>query len=255
MTLIWRPGYMPLDDPDAADYIAAVEAADEAASPGIGALETGVRYAINDFVIGCKQDGIWSAIKACCILAGARTLSGALVPLKGTAPTNYNFVAGDYNRKTGLVGDGSTKWLNSNRSHLSDPLNSVHLSVFQTTVFNVGVVLIGNAVTPRCAIYTSGWAIRTSGVVASPATNVTGFLGASRSASANYLVRAASSTRSIQAVSETLSADDNYGVYARSSGGNSNARLAFYSIGESLDLALLDTRVSNLMTAIGAAIP
>jgi len=28
-----------------------------------------------------------------------------------------------------------------------------------------------------------------------------------------------------------------------------------YSIGESLDLALLDTRVSNLMTAIGAAIP
>jgi len=35
----------------------------------------------------------------------------------------------------------------------------------------------------------------------------------------------------------------------------SDARLAFYSIGESLDLAALDTRVSNLITAIGAAIP
>jgi hypothetical protein len=34
-----------------------------------------------------------------------------------------------------------------------------------------------------------------------------------------------------------------------------DARLAFYSIGEALDLAALDTRVSNLITAIGAAIP
>jgi hypothetical protein len=34
-----------------------------------------------------------------------------------------------------------------------------------------------------------------------------------------------------------------------------NSRLAFYSIGESLDLALLDTRVTALITAIGAAIP
>jgi hypothetical protein len=34
-----------------------------------------------------------------------------------------------------------------------------------------------------------------------------------------------------------------------------DARLSFYSIGESLDLALLDNRVSTLMTDIGAAIP
>jgi hypothetical protein len=35
----------------------------------------------------------------------------------------------------------------------------------------------------------------------------------------------------------------------------SNARLAFYSIGESLDLALLDARVTALITAFGVAIP
>jgi hypothetical protein len=34
-----------------------------------------------------------------------------------------------------------------------------------------------------------------------------------------------------------------------------NGRLAFYSIGESLTLSLLDSRVSALITAIGAAIP
>jgi hypothetical protein len=35
----------------------------------------------------------------------------------------------------------------------------------------------------------------------------------------------------------------------------SNARLAFYSIGESLDLALLDTRITTLINAFAAAIP
>ena len=34
-----------------------------------------------------------------------------------------------------------------------------------------------------------------------------------------------------------------------------NARISFYSIGESLDLALLDARVTTLMNAIAAAIP
>jgi len=95
MTLVWRPGFQ--FDADASTYIEAVEVADGQA------LETGVRYAINDFVIGCKQDGIWDAIKASCIMAGARTLDGALVPLVGTAPTNYNFVAGDYNRELSLI--------------------------------------------------------------------------------------------------------------------------------------------------------
>jgi hypothetical protein len=34
-----------------------------------------------------------------------------------------------------------------------------------------------------------------------------------------------------------------------------NARLPFYSIGEFLDLALLDARVTDLINAFGAAIP
>ena len=120
MTLVWRPGYggAAVSDPDAMAYLRAVEDADNQA------LEQGVQQAVNQFVIGCKSDGIWSAIKASCILAGARTLNGALVPLVGIAPTNFNFVAGDYNRKTGLVGDGSTKYLDSNRNNNADPQNN-----------------------------------------------------------------------------------------------------------------------------------
>jgi hypothetical protein len=35
----------------------------------------------------------------------------------------------------------------------------------------------------------------------------------------------------------------------------SNARLAFYSIGESLNLALLDARITTLINTFGAVIP
>jgi hypothetical protein len=72
-------------DADAAAYLRAVEAADGQA------LETPVKRAVDDFFKGCKADGTFSALKAACLLCGARTLAGALVPLVGTAPTNNNF--------------------------------------------------------------------------------------------------------------------------------------------------------------------
>jgi hypothetical protein len=97
-------------DRDALAYIRNVEAADG------GYLELGVKKAIDTFVRGCKYDGIWDAIKASCILCGARTLAGALVPLAGAAPSNNNFVDADYNRETGLKGNGSTKYLDSGRA-------------------------------------------------------------------------------------------------------------------------------------------
>jgi hypothetical protein len=87
MSLSINSDFNGVTDPDAGAYIAAVEAADGQL------LEFGVGKAINDFVVGCKQDKIWDAIKASCILAGARTLTGALTPLVGTAPTNFNFVS------------------------------------------------------------------------------------------------------------------------------------------------------------------
>jgi hypothetical protein len=117
-----------VSDSDAEAYLQAVETADG------NFLEAAVRTAVNDFVVGCKADGIWAAIKASCILAGARTLTGALVPLVGAAPTSFNFVDGDYDRKTGLAGDGSTKYLDSNRSNSADGQNNQHVAVYQTVL-------------------------------------------------------------------------------------------------------------------------
>ena len=253
-----------LSDPDAAAYIAAVEAADGQM------LEIGVRSAINSFILGCKADGIWTAIKASCILAGARTLTGALVPLVGTAPTNNNFVSGDYDRETGLVGDASTKNLDSNRNHQTDPQDSRHMSCFVSTISTSASngSLMGSPYTA------TGWSYiisRTSS--ASPAnryefglaqgsypsgvTRSTGFVGASRSNSSNYTGRAGSASATYTASSQSPNAGD-VSVFVSDPSvpaDRVNARLAFYSIGESLDLALLDTRVTTLINAIAAAIP
>jgi len=260
MTLRWVPGWNGLTEPEAVSYVAAVEAADGQE------LEHGVAKAINDFVLGCKNDGIWDAIKASCILAGARTLAGALVPLVGTAPTNYNFVSGDYNRETGLVGDGSTKYLDSNRNNNADPQNSQHMVVFPTLVnttnqdrayMGVGLIEIGStyfftrsgdaAARNRSA---SGNAGLTRG-----AANA--LIGMNRSAANEFIYRQSGVSQTISRNSEIpLSASIFlYHSNGFTSGALSDARLAFYSIGESLDLAALDTRVSNLITAIGAAIP
>jgi hypothetical protein len=246
-------------DPDAQAYITAVEIADGQA------LETAVRDAINAFVVGCKADGIWSAIKASCIMAGARTLAGALVPLVGAAPTNFNFVAGDYNRKTGLLGNGTTKYLDSNRNNNADPQNSKHLAVYRLSDPTTSGGLIGSniAATGTSWIFHGGPAVGandTYRINSSPSIVLgnsvypsIGFIGVSRFSSATSQRRYSGVTNSDSSTSQTPAATTI--VVLRAVDSFTNGRLAFYSIGEALDLALLDARVTTLINTFGAAIP
>lgn len=259
-------------DPDAAAYITAVESADGQA------LEDGVKTAINTFVLGCKSDGIWDAIKASCILAGARTRIGALTALKGTAPTSYNFIDSDYNRETGLVGNGSTKYLDSNRSSNSDPQNNTHYSIYVTNSgtttterSHIGTAFLGTSnsdLNDIVALADNRLAIRSRNanadtginLFASPAGGGTGFMGASRSASSSFTLRRVGTSSTVNSgVASTSYAPSSstYAIFARSGSPvstYSNARISFYSIGEALNLALLDNRVSQLMNDIAAAI-
>ena len=235
-------------DPDAAAYIGRVEQADQAN------LEPAVKDAYNAFFVGCKTDGTWNAIKASCILAGARTLNGALVPLVGPAPTNYNFVSADYNRKTGLIGNGSTKYLDSNRVNNDDPQDSCHQSVFASAIGNGN--FIGES--SPAVFGSTGFSIsesRNRCNVGSSFLAVAGFIGTSRNATASYSRRNGGST-SIVAILSQPPSPSSLPVFARSGPSSySNARLAFYSIGESLDLAKLDARVTALINAFSTAIP
>jgi hypothetical protein len=222
--------------------------------------------AINGFVVGCKQDGIWDAIKACCIMAAWDGLNGALYPLKGAAPTNFNFVAADYDRETGLVGDGSTKSLNSNYAFPAGNQNNAHAACRASSISGAPKFLLadnpggGTLVTTNISvsfdtsqIFSRLSQLNQNTTSESPSA---GLYGVSRSTSTSYTLRSNGSNKLITEASSTPPGV-NISLFTRTVAPTaySDARLAFYSIGESLDLAALDTRVSALITAIGAAIP
>jgi len=239
--------------PETLAYVAAVESADGQS------LEDSVIVAIDAFIVGCKADGIWTAIKSCCILAGARTLGGALIPLIGTAPTNISglFLEGDYSRETGLLGDGSTKALNANRNNNADPQDNKHLSVFVSAATSGTQAYISQGTIAWIVKDNSSMFFRanqtSSGSVSLP--NATGLIGVSRSGAASVSYRAGGTTTTATTASAATVGDPINVFRMPNASLYSSGRLAFYSIGESLDLALLDSRVSTLIAAIGAAIP
>jgi len=251
------PTSIPFDEAALA-YIAAVESADGAA------LEDGVKSAINSFFRGCKDDGIWSAISTSCILAGARTLSGALVPLVGTSPTNNNFVSADYNRKTGLISNGSTKRLASvNNNTLSQNSNHIYIRITDedTRTVSAGIMGTTHAQSGCTALRRSGSSPLGFHSMSLSQASISGTnlvfrkgCGVVRSSSTqfqrfeNSTLLAASSVASQTPRNET--------IFVLATGTNyTTSRAAFFSIGQSIDLAKLDTRVANLITDIAAAIP
>jgi hypothetical protein len=251
-------------DTDAGNYIQAVEAADGQA------LESATRKAINDFVIGCKQDGIWAAIKASCILSGARTLAGALVPLVGTAPTKNGTAAGwNYDRKLGLKGNAVDNYINSNRAGNADPQDSTHCSVRIEQPILYLDVPIGSLATstnrfsqilgdPTAINYTLNAAGTGASSGVALAGNAGGFYGMSRLSATQISIRRSSATVVFSQTSVAMSSQP-YFIFARNLDGSPSLyypdRITFYSIGESLDLARLDSRVTDLINAFGAAIP
>lgn len=244
-------------DADALAYFAAITAAGSS-------ISAANQSAVNAFIVGCKADGIWSAIKASCLLAGPDSLAGALVPLVGTAPTNNGpFVAGDYSRTTGLVGNGSSKYLESNYTLTSALRNNRHLSVFATTITTVNAAYAGTRQTgtenPSTQILSvagqAGILTRASALTSNQATtalNAIGLMGISRAALGSYVQRGGGTDQTATVNSISMN-EDPVQVFKRPitvSHLYSTSRLSFYSIGESLNLALLDARLTAYMAAL-----
>ena len=133
------PPPTPTPDSDALDYINRVENADGEE------LEDLVKQTINNFVVDLKDKNVWHSLSAACIMVGARTLNGALVPLKGPIPTNVenSFIEADYNRASGLKGNTgknlNTNFLNSDLSidrHFSFYITERHVTTPEEQVIN-----------------------------------------------------------------------------------------------------------------------
>lgn len=250
-------------DSDAASYITAVETADGQS------LEDGVKQAIDEFVQGCKSDGIWSDMTDVVLLAGARTLDGILVPLKGTAPTNNNFVSGDYSRTGGLTGNGSTKYLATNTLDSDYPQNDYHQACWVSTLGTAGdemSVSAANTVADSIARTTSGlFRLRSNNLSHTHSqTALAGLIGFSRSNSTAGIARMSGVSDAVTQASASPDVDIPRYVFGISSsttigvtgtvGNFYDGQIAFYSLGTNLSLASLDSRVGTLLTDIGLAL-
>lgn len=143
MNLLKTLNYIPTKqyNPETADYRARVIA-------NGGTISDTSIDAIEKFVQDCKNAMIWDKLLEVAPFAGTN-LSAALVKLVHPAGvpgviTNVNFVAGDYSESTGLLGDGTTKYLNTGfnaQTHLPD---NAHLSFY----LREEVIVAGN----RCLL-------------------------------------------------------------------------------------------------------
>ena len=245
-------------DPDAAAYIASVEAADGQS------LEQGIKDAITGFVVDCKTAGIWNAIQSCCLLCGARTLNGALVPLKGPAPTNFNslFTNNDYNRETGLKGNGSSKFLNTNFASSSLPQDNFHFSLHISSLSSVGAQKTymadggTNMYRPISNNTLTQFNINASFGAAAGDLDMaisTGFCGLSRDNASNFTIRIGSRNRVVSA-SSVGSTSGTMRIFGRNGnnvmGEFSDGRIAFYSIGEQVNLKALNDCVDKLINLL-----
>ena len=190
---------------------------------------------------------------ACCLMAGARTLAGALVPMVGAAPTAFNFVSGDYNRVTGLVGNGSTKYLDSNRAGDADAQDSFHVAVYADFIDNFNSIGLGSS-PGRTTLNAAGCRLRSDAVsVGAAATG--GFTGGSRSSSSAVNRRVNGTTENYTIASDGIPTI-NYFIFARNNppaNGYSLARLSYYSIGPDADLESMETAITTCMNALATA--
>ena len=256
-------------DADAAAYIAAVEAADGQS------LEAGVREAYNRFILGVKADNHWSAMQHSCILMGARTLSGALVPLRGAAPTPENLVSGDYLRKTGIAGNGSNKAINTGRSCIGEPdRNNTHQAVGITERdFTVGRAMYGyggygiagaTQIEQSNIVGTSTfhYSANSGSLGITSSATLTGLFGVRRTNSVRHsTISPSTETFPGDVPSQAATGIGNYRVLAGTSPGGamrsaSTNRASFYSFGSAgASLSLLRARYNQLLSDIAAAIP
>lgn len=242
----------PSYDSDAQTYFTAVEAADGST------LETGYKDAVNTLVVSLKSASLWTPINRLFLFSTAKTLAGVAVPLKGAAPTALvNYVIGDYNRKTGLKGDGTTEYVNTGYADSDSPQNDNHIAIWDSDNIASGT---GNKVGTGTTRITDG---NTTRFMANRGTNTTTglvsntqFTGMSRNNSANFTARVSSTNVTLTVTSTTPFTGRPY--YLSAFNGNptpnsfSTSRIAIASFGTSLDLAALQTIFATYMTTIGA---
>ena len=249
--------FLPSDE-DAKRYVITVQNADSER------LENSVKTAINELVIGLKNDGLWDSIKDSCLFVGPRTLEGALIPLNGTAPTNYGFLGSDYNRKLGIK-CANNKVLKTNTNGASYPKDNIHVAVFATEKFSRRIsqtLIYQSTLTGGIFLYITGqfYSMRMRNLTVSPYTwpigytnNIGGLIGMSRKDSSGFTF-SFNETYLFKIMPSANIVNDDFYLFGRGidTSPYSSARIGFYSLGEGLDLSKLEARLKIYFAKIAS---
>lgn len=251
LSLNLRLGMSAIDH-DANQYITAIEQRDGEV------LEASIKAAIITLVSDLKAANLWSRIHTLVCPIGARTLSGALVPLKGTAPTNVSFVSSDYDRRGGLRG-GTGKYLVSNTNPATTDQNDCSYGVWVVSppTLTATYAYMGTPASTAgtvCILSTNAdqFAFRLKSADSRNYPGVTtafGFIGMSRSSGANFTVRFNSVSQNALLPSDG-NQTESLDIFRRSAGNPTDARLSMYVLGQSIDMAAFEAVMDKYMTAI-----
>jgi len=197
----------------------------------------------------------------------AKGFDGLTVPLRDgmNVGTPVAFDASDLNVKTGLKGDGSSKYIDSNRNNNADGQNNIAMGVWIATPPTTAsaTAYIGSRhpslATPMSQLLqlnsTSKIARLNSGATGTfDSTADSGYFGASRSSGSELVARAQATNTTISAAS-SAPYDNTPWVFARNHFGSpaySNTRLSLYHIGPALTLETLDGILTTFMSEVDA---
>jgi hypothetical protein len=161
-------------DVEVCDWEARVNAAGSTVS-------TAAKDAVQKFVTNTKAAGLWSLLQEVGVFCGSN-LTAALVKLKyvtAASLTNVNFVSGDYTEATGLMGNGTTKRLDTGFNLNTSLADASHLSFYLRDAMTGGG---GNQA--MMGGMTSGATDQFMLYASTPGSDITGRMGLTQSASA-----------------------------------------------------------------------
>lgn len=238
-------------DSSAAAWFAAVEATGANFGPTPESAISN-KAAFNAWFMGCKSDNIFGAIGTGCFHVAISSLDATMVPFVGAdTVTNNGILASEYNRLTGLTSTGSD--LVSSRKNNTDSQNSQHFAIWNHEICSLSSYFMLQAASTTESVvgcsnlrFAAGNKIRRSRSDTSNSATGNynlGLSGISRSRSSAYDFITGSSLFSLTKTSQT---PDSALWRVFGTGGYTDGRIKFWSVGSGLNLSLLNDRLTTL---------
>ena len=209
---------------------------------------------IADLTTDLRQYGLWDKMKAIYPFVGQAGVSSSFqYNLKDPNTFRGTFVGGWTFASTGVTGDGTSAYMNTNFDNTTGTLNSAHLSVYLRTNINLGKAMIGGNDSNGRHYLGQGNSFATINSAAEGNYNPSSYQGfhtIKRETSTETKQFYNGSLNTTSTIISTGKVNVNFYVAARNTNGSpanyNNNQFAFVSIGD----GLTDTQVANFYTAV-----